>query len=84
MKNYYLEQVHKCEAKVELAKIGYATKLCELATDLASADVMVCDLIIDQINDARMAFNDLREELKGYQQRYQKELEKEEANNDED
>ena len=81
MKKYYLEQVHKCEVKVEIAHLGYATRLCELADALVNSDVMNCDSIIDQINDARTAFNEIRDELTDYRRRYQQEVEKEEANN---
>lgn len=77
MKEYYREQVQKCEAKVALAKIGYEAKIREYANDLAKANVDMIEVVIDQINDARAAYKDLREELIDYQQRYQKELDKE-------
>lgn len=76
MKEYYREQVQKCEIKVALAKIGYEAKIREYAKDLAKANVDVIDVVIDQINEARAAYKEIREELIDYQQRYQKELDK--------
>lgn len=76
MKDYYREQVRKCEIKVALAKIGYASKILEYAEDLANANVDVVEVVIDQINEARAAYKEIREELIDYQQRYQRELDK--------
>lgn len=77
MKKHYQEKVRMSEIKLALAKVGYEAALRGFAEDLSKASVDVVDLIIGQINELKEAYNELREDVRYYQQQYEKEVEKE-------
>lgn len=79
MKEYYRKEHHKATLKLELAKVGYESKMKELATRLIEEDASHYDSIINSICALRSVIEDMADDARHYKVKYLEEFDKEVA-----
>ena len=79
MKDYYFEKMTEAQIAVDLAKIGYESKLLGFAGELSKTDASKVGAIIDKLVEIQKVFDSLVEEVENYRKRYQEEVDKENA-----
>jgi hypothetical protein len=84
MKEYCEKQFRKSTLKLELARIGYESKIKELANELYEKDASLHEPIIEAINELRTAINEMVEDADYDKARYQTACETEGAKSEED
>lgn len=77
MKEYYSKQFRKSALKLELARIGYESKIKVLATKLYEDDASLHEPILEAINELRTAIKEMEEDAKDYKVRFQEACAKE-------
>lgn len=83
MKDYYFEKMNKAQLAVDLADVGYRSRLLRLAGELSNCDSAAVGAIVDELNRLREVFEDLVSDVEHYRAKYQEELDKESEPNEE-
>lgn len=81
MKEYYRKEYEKHTLMVELAKVGYDSKMKLLANKLCVTDESYHGPIIEVITDMREALDEMIAKADHYKAKWQEECEKEETEN---
>ena len=73
MKQFYLKMVNTKETQLKMAKVGYLTRIRELADLLMSCTVKESYEISKQLSEAVEAYRSLEDEHDSYIKHYQEE-----------
>lgn len=80
MKDFYYKKLQESTLKLELARLGYRSKIKVLASKLAKQDDSLHDPILEAIKEMRTALAEMVEDALYYKGKYQEECEKEGVN----